>query len=125
MTTASSTVLIVDDDEEIRDVLRMIFELDGFTVWEAANGLDAVTTTMRARPEFVVLDYQMPVQDGEKTATILRTVAPETTIVALSGVIRSKPLWADAYLPKDKLSEISPLIGSLASAASQGLNRTA
>lgn len=124
MTTASSTVLIVDDDEEIRDVLRMIFELDGFTVWEAANGLDAVTTTMRARPEFVVLDYQMPVQDGEKTATILRTVAPETTIVALSGVITSKPLWADAYLPKDKLSEISPLIGSLAS-ASQGLNRTA
>ncbi|MBW3595579.1 MAG: response regulator, partial [Actinobacteria bacterium] len=115
MSTGSSTILVVDDDEEIRDVLRMIFELDGFTVWEAANGLDAVTTIMKTHPEFVILDYQMPVQDGEKTATVLRSVAPETTIVALSGVITSKPHWADAYLSKEKLAQISPLIGSLAS----------
>ena len=121
MTTGNSSILIVDDDEEIRDVLRMIFELDGFDVSEASNGLDAVTSIMRSRPEFVILDYQMPLQDGEKTATILRTVAPETTIVALSGIITSKPHWADAYLCKEKLAEISPLVGSL----SGGMSRTA
>lgn len=111
-----STILIVDDDEDIRDVLRMTFELDGFeVVGEADNGLDAVTLTMRHRPEFVVLDYQMPVQDGERTANILRSVAPETRIVAFSGVIRSTPDWADAFLSKERLAEISPLIVSLAS----------
>lgn len=115
MATGESTILIVDDDEEIRDVLRMVFELDGFTVSEAANGLDAVTMTMRDRPEFVILDYQMPVQDGEKTAVILRSVAPETKIIALSGVITEKPDWADAYLSKEKLALISPLITTLAS----------
>ena len=115
MTTGDSTILVVDDDEEIRDLLRMVFELDGFTVSEAANGLDAVTMTMRDRPEFVILDYQMPVQDGEKTAVILRSVAPDTKIVALSGIITEKPDWADAYLSKEKLAQISPLITSLAS----------
>ena len=115
MTTGDSTILIVDDDEEIRDLLRMVFELDGFTVSEAANGLDAVTMTMRDRPEFVILDYQMPLQDGEKTALILRSVAPDTKIVALSGIITEKPYWADSYLSKDKLAQISPLITSLAS----------
>lgn len=124
MTTGTSTVLIVDDDEEIRDVLRMIFELDGFTVWEAANGLDAVATSMKTNPEFVILDYQMPLQDGERTATILRTVAPDATIVVLSGIITSKPYWADAYLSKEKLAQISPLIGSLAS-ASERMTRSA
>lgn len=112
--SAGPTVLIVDDDEEIRDVLRMVFELDGFEVLEADNGLDAVTCTMRTDPEFVVLDYQMPVQDGEKTATILRSVAPEVTIVAFSGIITSKPDWADAFLTKEKLAELSPMISSLA-----------
>ncbi len=117
MAAGSSTILIVDDDEEVRDVLRLIFELDGFVVSEASNGIDAVGATMKSRPEFVVLDYQMPLQDGEKTATILRTIAPETTIVALSGVITSKPEWADAYLSKEKLAQISPLIGSLAASS--------
>ena len=110
----SPTVLIVDDDEEIRDVLRMVFELDGFEVWEAANGLDAVTLTMQIGPDFVVLDYQMPVQDGEKTAKVLRSVAPDTRIVAFSGIITSKPYWADAFLTKEKLAELSPMISSLA-----------
>lgn len=115
-TAGRSTILIVDDDEDIRDVLRMTFELDGFkVVGEADNGLDAVTLTMRHRPEFVVLDYQMPVQDGERTAYILRSVAPETRIVAFSGVMRSTPKWADAFLSKERLAEISPLIVSLAS----------
>jgi len=122
MTTGNSTVLIVDDDEEIRDVLRMIFELDGFTVSEAVNGLDAITAVIQSHPEFLILDYQMPLQDGEKTAAMVRSVAPETTIVALSGVLSSKPHWADAYLSKDKLAGISPLIASL---AARGIPRTA
>lgn len=115
MATGNSTILVVDDDEELRDLLRMIFELDGFTVCEASNGLDAVTMTMKARPEFVILDYQMPVQDGEKTAVVLRSVAPEMKIVAFSGIIKRKPFWADAYISKERLAQISPLITSLAS----------
>lgn len=115
MTTGNSTVLVVDDDEEIRDILRMVFELDGFTVWEAENGLEAVTKTMKLRPEFVILDYQMPLQDGEKTARILRSVAPDTRIVAFSGILTAKPSWADAYLSKEKLAQLSPLVTSLAS----------
>jgi CheY-like chemotaxis protein len=111
---AVRSVLIVDDNEDIRDVLRMVFEVDGFkVVGEAANGVEAVTVALEHRPDFVILDYLMPLQNGEKTAEILRTLVPETRIVAFSGVISKKPEWADAFLTKDRVSEILPMVRGL------------
>jgi CheY-like chemotaxis protein len=111
---AVRSVLIVDDNEDIRDVLRMVFEVDGFkVVGEAANGIEAVTVALEHRPDFVILDYLMPLQNGEKTAEILRTLVPETRIVAFSGVISKKPDWADAFLTKDRVSEILPMVRGL------------
>jgi CheY-like chemotaxis protein len=111
---AVRSVLIVDDNEDIRDVLRMVFEIDGFkVVGEASNGVEAVTVALEHRPDFVILDYLMPLQNGEKTAEILRTLVPETRIVAFSGVISKKPDWADAFLTKDRVSEILPMVRGL------------
>ena len=111
----TATVLIVDDDEDIRDVLRLTFELDHFSVVEAANGLEAITAVRRDEPDFVILDFNMPGQDGEKTAKVLRCIAPEATIVAFSGILTFKPEWADAFLSKNEVGLLTPLITSLAS----------
>jgi CheY-like chemotaxis protein len=110
----TNTVLIVDDDEEIRDVLRLLFETEGVkVVAEASNGVEAVPLALKHQPDFVILDYRMPRLDGEGAAEIFRAVIPGTKIVAFSAILERQPPWADAYLNKDRISELMPLLRSL------------
>jgi CheY-like chemotaxis protein len=108
---AGQTVLIVDDDEEIRHVLRMICEQAGLdVVGEASNGVEAVTFALQHHPDFAILDYRLPRLDGEGAAEILRAVTPTTKIVAFSALLEERPRWADAYLNKDRVGELMPLL---------------
>jgi two-component system, NarL family, response regulator LiaR len=105
------TVLIVDDDEEVRHVLRLLFETERMkVVGEAANGAEAVPLALNHQPDFVILDYKLPKLDGEGAAEILRAVVPGTKIVAFSAFLEDQPGWADAYLNKDRISELMPLL---------------
>jgi CheY-like chemotaxis protein len=58
------SVLVVDDDENVREVLRRNLEADGWSVLEAQNGSEALQTLSATRPAAVVLDLMMPVMDG-------------------------------------------------------------
>ena len=108
------SVLIVDDNEDVRDVLRLVFELDGFAVvGEASNGLEAVALGRKFWPELVVLDSQMPVHNGHAVADVLRAIVPETRIVGFCGSIGGQPEWADHFLTRDRLAELSPLLHRL------------
>lgn len=108
------TVVIVDDDEDIRDALRLLFELEDFNVVaEAANGLDAIPLVLQHRPQVVVIDYLMPLMNGATLAQVVKGVSPETKIVAFSAVLQSKPAWADAYLSKERINDIAPVITAL------------
>ncbi len=108
------TVLIVDDDEEIRHVLRLLCESEDLrVVGEAANGVEAVPLALNNQPDFVILDYKLPRLDGEGAAEILRAVTPQSKIVAFSAVLERRPDWADAYLNKDRIVELMPLLNSL------------
>ena len=111
-----SKILIVDDDENVRDVLRLMFQFEvGFdVVGEAGDGITAIAMALRSSPEIVVLDYAMPAQDGAKTAEVLRRIVPSVRIVAFSAMLQRKPEWADAFLTKNQLMELSPLIHLLA-----------
>lgn len=107
------TVLIVDDDEEVRHVLRVLCETEGMTVvGEAANGVEAVPPALNHQPDFVILDYMLPRLDGEGAAEILRAITPASKIVAFSAILEERPSWADAYLNKDRIVELMPLLRS-------------
>jgi len=109
--TGTSTVLIVDDDEEIRHVLRLLCETEGMdVVGEASNGVEAVPLALRHSPDFVILDYMLPRLDGEGTAEIFRSVVPGTKIVAFSAALDRKPDWADAFLNKERIADLMPLL---------------
>jgi CheY-like chemotaxis protein len=111
--TTPATVLIVDDDEEIRHVLRLLCESEGMEViGEAASGIEAVPMGLKEQPDLVILDFMLPRLDGEGTAEILRAVIPGTKIVAFSAILDSKPGWADAYLNKERISELMPLLNT-------------
>jgi len=112
--TDGAKVLIVDDDEEVRHVLRVMCEIESYSVvGEAANGLEALSLAMAEQPDFVILDYLMPRLDGAGTAALLRAIAPDARIVAFSAVLQEKPEWSDSYLNKSRLSEIAPLLDRL------------
>jgi DNA-binding NarL/FixJ family response regulator len=113
------SVLIVDDEVEIRHALRLLFETEGFTVvGEASDGDMAIDLASELEPSIIVLDYSMPNLNGEEAALAIRRNLPDSRIVAFSALLDSKPAWADAYLNKDRISEIAPLVERLLLAAS-------
>ncbi len=112
--TANRTVVIVDDDEDIRDALRLLFELEDFeVVGEAANGLDAIPLVLQQRPQVIVIDYLMPLMNGATLAQVVRGISPDTKIVAFSAVLEAEPAWADAFLSKERINDVAPLITAL------------
>lgn len=68
------TILIVDDDQNIRELLRDLLEVEGFRVCEAACGRDAVAHMSEAI-DFVILDVAMPGEDGFMTCRKLREIS--------------------------------------------------
>jgi CheY-like chemotaxis protein len=101
-------VLVVDDDEVIRQLITLNLELEGFEVYEAVDGADALRKVAEVRPSVVTLDVMMPNLDGWDAAARLRS-DPETAdvkVVLLSAraqeadVRRGTRLGVDAYLTK-------------------------
>src|SRR5574341_693957 len=61
---ASGTILIVEDDPAVREMLRRILERDGWTIDEAANGIEGLARVAAAPPALILLDLMMPEMDG-------------------------------------------------------------
>jgi CheY-like chemotaxis protein len=91
-------VLVVDDDRDIRDVMVMILDLEGYRAVGASDGMDALDQIRtRGRPDVVLLDLRMPHMNGAELAAALRgdpQLAP-APIVILSGDTNA-PEVADA-----------------------------
>ncbi len=58
------TVLVVDDDPDVRSMVSWVLADEGYSVVEAGNGRDALQAVRRAAPDTILLDLQMPVMDG-------------------------------------------------------------
>lgn len=81
------TVLVVDDEVQVRDILRRILETRGFTVLEAQNGQEALAIAEQheAPIHVVVSDLVMPVMGGRELVTALRQRLPRLPVVFISG----------------------------------------
>jgi CheY-like chemotaxis protein len=82
------TILIVDDDPMIRKLIATTLEdISGYRLAEAGDGLEAVERAVRARPEIVFLDIDMPRLNGIETCRRLRSdpATAGATIVMLTG----------------------------------------
>lgn len=58
------TILIVEDDDDLRDLVKMMLELEGFHVQTAQHGREALDLVAESMPELILLDIKMPVMDG-------------------------------------------------------------
>jgi DNA-binding NarL/FixJ family response regulator len=88
MGEAPIRVLIVDDTEHVRRMLRNMLELDGFeVVGEAGSGSDAVDLVEAAGADVVVIDYKMPDMDGLETASRIRAVRPTQVMILYTAFV--------------------------------------
>jgi CheY-like chemotaxis protein len=102
-------VLIVEDDKELREMLKLSLLRRNFTVLEAENGKEAIAHFKPLITDLVVTDLIMPEEDGLKVIIKLRELKPSIRIIAVSGggkvgpgsyLNLAKALGADAIYSK-------------------------
>lgn len=77
----SQTILIADDDAQIRELLRMYFTKEGFNVVEAGDGAEALVKHHQYRPSLTILDIMMPVLDGMEVCRQIRKLSQAPIIM--------------------------------------------
>jgi CheY-like chemotaxis protein len=78
-------ILLVDDNDAIRTVLRRLLARSGFDVVEARNGVEALAAHRAQPADIVVTDLIMPEKEGLETILELRRMQPRLRIIAMSG----------------------------------------
>jgi two-component system OmpR family response regulator len=82
---SDANVLVVDDDEFIRDLTSSALRIAGFATTTSVSGLEALTTIERQRPDLVVLDVGLPGVDGFEVCRRLRASGDQTPVVFLTA----------------------------------------
>ena len=110
-------ILVVDDDPNMRFLLRLIFESRGYEVTEAQHGVAALIRIKNALPDLVVTDIKMPVMDGGELIKHLRS-DPQTAdlpILAVTANRYAQTDAADADVVLDKPFRHSALLSAVQS----------
>ena len=100
------TVLVVEDDPDIRDIVQDLLESEGYDVVPASHGKQALEflwgVKKTAKPDLVILDMMMPLVDGRQVLEAMQS-DPELAsipVLVISAVVREKPAGAAAFLRK-------------------------
>jgi DNA-binding response OmpR family regulator len=119
-----ATILVIDDEEEIRKVLQTILEEAGHEVSLAVNGAEGLSLFRKEPAEIVITDLIMPGKEGIETIRDLRAQFPDVKIIAISGrggsytnanLDRAVMIGADRSVPKPfGIDEILNVVSELA-----------
>jgi DNA-binding response OmpR family regulator len=83
--TALGRILIVDDEEPVRDILDEYFAGQGYVVQTAASGVEALAIAGRERPDLVLLDVSMPKMDGVEVLRRLRALHDDLAVIMVTA----------------------------------------
>jgi CheY-like chemotaxis protein len=100
-------ILVVEDDEQVRELIRIALETQGYSVVTAENGLSGYERAVELKPDLIITDVYMPAADGvhlirhvRDTEGISSTPILVTTGFGTGGATFSLTQGADAYEPK-------------------------
>ena len=101
-------ILVVDDEPDIRDILRLTLETEGYEVHEAADGQEAIRMVPRVNPHLILLDFKMPKLEGPEVCRLLKKdillqqlpIILLTSRGELSDKVQGIDAGADDYLVK-------------------------
>ena len=104
----SKRILIVEDQEDNRTILRDVLSTVGYELFEALNGKDGVRLAQSERPDLILMDIQLPEMDGYQATQQIKSIAELKTIpiiavtsYALSGdEAKARAAGCDGYIAK-------------------------
>ncbi|MBL8149698.1 MAG: response regulator [Blastocatellia bacterium] len=119
----NKTILIVDDEQDLLDLMEIILEAEGYNVIKAINGKEALVKISTSMPDLVLLDVMMPIMDGWQVLKNMRKDArteniPVVMVTAKIGIEdknRGLQEGASDYIgkpfsPKEVLSRIKSIL---------------
>jgi CheY-like chemotaxis protein len=87
------TILIVDDETDIRTVVGELLTRHGYTVVQAKDGAEALMLLRKSRFDLMVLDIVMPKMDGYQVMNALKSINPELPVVMLTAKAEHQDVW--------------------------------
>ena len=101
----SKKILIVEDDGNIRELLRLYLEREGYEITEAANGEEGVELWRKLNPDMILLDVMMPIMDGWQVCKIIRKESKVPIIIMTAkgetfDKVNGLEMGADDYIVK-------------------------
>jgi CheY-like chemotaxis protein len=100
-------ILVVEDDDDVRELMRRTLERNGYDVTTAADGIEAYDLALRLRPDLIITDIYMPAADGvhlvrrvRDTPELLITPIIVTTGYGTGSATLTLSQGADAFEPK-------------------------
>ena len=115
----AETVLVVDDEESIREILTAWLEDSGYKTYTSSNGIEALRELYQRRPDLVIADILMPEMDGYEFCRLVREVseAPVMLLTALGkeqDKVKGLNIGADDYVVKPVgMDEFLARVGAL------------
>ena len=102
----SDVILVVDDEFEIREILTLILEAEGYCVESASEGFEALRMLKAHRWSAVLVDRAMPGMSGDQLARSIRATHPKLPLILVSGNCNEGNGFAfDAVVPKPFTSQ--------------------
>jgi DNA-binding response OmpR family regulator len=101
-----TTILVIDDDESLRDTIAVLLEREGFRTITHADGKSGLDAALSAKPDLVLVDLRLPVLGGVEVCKQIRAARMDTPIIVLSAVgdeidkVLMLEIGADDYIVK-------------------------
>jgi two-component system cell cycle response regulator DivK len=117
----AKAILVADDDPDILSIVSMSLETQGYTVYKATNGREAVDLAKQHHPDLVLMDMMMPIVSGYEAVTELKADATTRgiTIVGLSAkamatdMERATDVGIDGYITKPfRIAQVLTVVAS-------------
>ena len=91
-------ILIVDDEDDIREFISYNLRREGYQIFTASNGAEALKVAMEVRPHLILLDMMMPIMDGHQTCQAVRnTPELQHTMVVFLSAVQEEQCQLDSY----------------------------
>jgi CheY-like chemotaxis protein len=98
------TILVIDDDRQINDLLCEVLTMEGYEVESAFNGVEAIQAFQPAKHALAITDVAMPLMNGWELIAALRVRSPTLPIILISGYQTGE--WNQSYLTKQGVSAV-------------------
>ncbi len=90
------TILIVEDDKDLRGIYKEILELYDYNVHIAVNGLEGVEKFKQKKPSLVIMDAAMPILDGYKAFKQIKEIDNNANVIIVTGFSDNEPRSKEA-----------------------------